>query len=354
MIAPAIQVRGLTVTHGGVPAIESASFAIEPGSYTVVAGPSGAGKTTLLLALGGFLTPSNGEMRFAGEDVIGLPPARRPTVTVFADDALFPHLSVAQNVAFGLRMQGMATRERKRRVREALGQIGLADVADKRPAHLTAEQARRVALARAMIVDPKLVLLDEPAGRLAPDQRAALREELRRQQRLTGATFLHATRDAADALALADNCIVLNNGRIDDQGPTERLYQRPASRFTATFLGEANVLTGKVVELGTHEIQLDTTVGALTVPGFGEPGFDISAVIRPQHIGLDEKPGALSLGEAMVTETEFQGGLRRVVAVSLKNRSQSFVAAISGARPVSTGDVVRLYCNPVDVVLVSR
>lgn len=155
-------------------------------------------------------------------------------------------------------------------------------------------------------------------------------------------------------MALADHCIVMNDGRIEDQGPPERVYSRPASRFSATFMGESTLLSGKVLDLGTDEIRIDTRVGLLSLAGAGEPGFDVSLAIRPEHITLVPEPGSVSLGEAAVTDVVFQGSFKRVSAVSAKDPGVAFIAKLRSSQPVAVGDTVTLYASPAEMVLLSR
>ncbi len=219
---------------------------IEPGSYTVLLGPSGSGKTTLLSILGGFVTPSQGKVLIRGEDCTAVPPAKRPTTTVFQDYALFPHMSVGSNVGFGLRMQGVDAATRTARARDALALVGLATAFDKKPHQLSGGQRQRVALARALVVEPAVLLLDEPLGALDLKLRRQMQDELKAIQKRVGTAFIHVTHDQEEAMALADHCVVMNDGRIEDEGPPERVYAQPATRFSATFMGESTLISGTV------------------------------------------------------------------------------------------------------------
>src|SRR5690606_23935988 len=202
----------------------------------------GSGKTTILSMLGGFTAPSEGRVVIAGEDVTDLPPAKRPTATVFQDYALFPHMSVRSNVAFGLAMRRVAKAERSRRAEEMLRLVGLAGFGGRGIHQLSGGQRQRVALARAMAVAPKVLLLDEPLGALDLSLRRQMQEELVRLQKRLGTTFVHVTHDQEEAMSIADTVVVMNQGRIEDMGPPSRVYLRPASLFAATFMGESNVI----------------------------------------------------------------------------------------------------------------
>jgi spermidine/putrescine transport system ATP-binding protein len=231
---------------GDKAAVEGIDLEIGEGAFVVLLGPSGGGKTTLLNILGGFLEPTEGRVFIAGADVTDIPPARRPTTTVFQDYALFPHMTIAGNVGFGLRMRGVAGAERAERVARALDMVGLAHTAGRRAHELSGGQRQRVALARALVVEPSVLLLDEPLGALDMKLRRQMQEELKAIQRKVGTTFVHVTHDQEEAMAIADSIVVMNNGFIEDMGEPERVYLRPASRFTANFMGENNLVDGTV------------------------------------------------------------------------------------------------------------
>ena len=354
MSAPLVDVRGVSHRFGHQTVLKDISLRIEPGSYTVLLGPSGSGKTTLLSVLGGFLVPSEGQVFIRGEDCTAVPPAKRPTTTVFQDYALFPHMSVGRNVGFGLRMRGFGAATRAARAREALALVGLAEAFDKRPHQLSGGQRQRVALARALVVEPAVLLLDEPLGALDLKLRRQMQDELKALQKRVGTAFIHVTHDQEVAMALADHCVVMTHGRIEDQGPPERVYSRPASRFSATFMGESTLLSGKVQDLGMDEIRIDTQVGLVSVEAAGEPGFDVSLAIRPEHITLEPQGASVSLGEAKVVDVVFQGSFKRVSAVSIKNPDVTFIAKVRSNQPVAVGDTVELHAAPADMILLSR
>ena len=354
MTGPLVEIRRVSHSFGAHKALSEVSLNVEPGSYTVLLGPSGSGKTTLLSILGGFLAPQEGRVFIRGNDFTEMPPARRPTATVFQDYALFPHLSVGDNVGFGLRMRGVGRSKRMAKVREALGMVGLADAAPRKPHQLSGGQRQRVALARALVVEPAVLLLDEPLGALDLKLRRQMQDELKALQKRVGTAFIHVTHDQEEAMALADHCVVMNQGRIEDQGPPERVYSRPATKFTASFMGESTLLSGKVQDLGMDEIRVETEVGPVTVEASGEPGFDVALAIRPEHITLVEIPPSVALGEAKVVDVVFQGSFKRVLAVSIKNPSVTFIAKVRSNQPVAVGDIVELYCAATDMILMSR
>ena len=301
-----IEVENLTRHYGQAAALAGVSLVVEAGEYCVLLGPSGCGKTTLLNILGGFADPSSGALRIGGQDMVGVPAARRPTTTVFQDYALFPHMSLRDNVGFGLRMRGMARAERNRRAEAMLDLVGLSGAGGKRPSQLSGGQRQRVALARALAVEPDVLLLDEPLGALDLNLRRSMQEELKAIQRRVGATFVHVTHDQEEAMAIADRIVVMNKGRIEDQGPPERVYRRPASRFAAAFLGEMNFVP--VTVAGGRYV---TALGDLG-PAVGEDGARMVLGIRPAHL----RPGSGLAVEATVTEETFQGIHRRVRVIA--------------------------------------
>ncbi|MGF1551401.1 MAG: ABC transporter ATP-binding protein [Paracoccaceae bacterium] len=294
----AIAVEGVAHAYDATPALAGIDLDVPAGAYVVLLGPSGCGKTTLLSILGGFVAPTRGRVRLDGRDVTHLPPARRPTATVFQDFALFPHMSLRDNVAFGPRMAGVGRRERRERAHERLALVGLDHLAHVRPSTLSGGQKQRVALARALAAEPAALLLDEPLGALDLKLRRAMQDELKAIQRTLGTTFVHVTHDQEEAMAIADRIVVMNAGRIEDHGPPERLWRRPASLFAAGFLGETNRIPGEAAGEG-----VDTPLGRLPVaPPDG--AHRVTVCVRPQALG---RSGAVALGRARVVEAGFLG-----------------------------------------------
>jgi spermidine/putrescine transport system ATP-binding protein len=339
MTAPLVEIRGVSQRFGQTEAVSNVSLSIAPGSYTVLLGPSGSGKTTLLSILGGFLTPTAGRITIGGVDCTSLLPVRRPTTTVFQDYALFPHMSVGGNIGFGLRMRGVAKSERGKRAREALATVGLPDVFDRRPHQLSGGQRQRVALARALVVEPSVLLLDEPLGALDMKLRRQMQDELKAIQKHVGAAFVHVTHDQEEAMALADQCVVMNHGRIEDEGPPDRVYARPASRFSAGFMGESTLMPPDV---------------AAALPCLPPAPSGGAIAIRPENLRLERQPGLIALGEARVTTVVFQGSYKRVQAVSTVRPDLVFVARVEAGAAITPGDICTPGCRPDDLVILSR
>jgi spermidine/putrescine transport system ATP-binding protein len=243
-VSTVLELRALTKQYPAHRAVDCVSLSIERGEFFSLLGPSGCGKTTTLKCIAGLEAPSAGDILLNGESLLGLPAYRRDVTTVFQNYALFPHLSVAQNVAFGLERRRMEKRKVKTKVEEALALVQLRGKEARLPAELSGGERQRVALARSLVVQPQILLLDEPLSALDPQLRKQMRSELKALQRRVGTTFLFITHDQEEALSLSDRMAVMNDGRIEQLGSPVNLYRRPASRFAAEFLGDVNWLQG--------------------------------------------------------------------------------------------------------------
>ena len=305
--------------YDSVVAVDDVSFEVPPGTYVVLLGPSGSGKTTVLSMLGGFTLPSAGRILVGTDDITLMPPAKRPTATVFQDYALFPHLGVAANVGFGLSVRGMPKAVIADRVVAALKLVGLEGYGNRAIAAMSGGQRQRIALARALVTEPALLLLDEPLGALDLSLRRQMQEELRHIQRSQGRTFVHVTHDQEEAMAIADLIVIMNRGRIEDIGPTTRVYERPRTRFSANFLGESTVLDGIVAAAADGCIAIDTDCGRLEVEGTRAVGSRVSVALRPEalRIGRDAD-GDQPLGEMRVDECIYQGSFQRVTGTTAR------------------------------------
>ncbi|HEY7522439.1 MAG TPA: ABC transporter ATP-binding protein [Candidatus Limnocylindrales bacterium] len=288
--APEIRLAGLVKLYGEVRAVDGVSLDIGSGEFFSLLGPSGCGKTTTLRMIGGFERPTSGRIELRGRDVTGAPPDHRPVNMVFQNYALFPHLSVGENIAFGLRRKRVAGSEIKRRVAEALGLVRLEGYDARRPDQLSGGQQQRVALARALVNQPNVLLLDEPLGALDLKLRRQLQVELKRVQGQVGITFVYVTHDQEEALTMSDRIAVMNGGRVEQLGTPEELYDRPATRFVADFIGTTNLLAGRVegvdgdsavIRLGSGEVCRIERNGL----AIGSP---VELSVRPESVSLGE------------------------------------------------------------------
>ena len=355
MASPLVELQGLTKAYGRTVAVDGVDLAIEAGAFVVLLGPSGSGKTTILSMLGGFVEPSAGRVLIAGDDVTTLPPARRPTATVFQDYALFPHMSVTGNVAFGLAMRRIPGPERRARAEAMLEMVGLGGFGRRGVHELSGGQRQRVALARAIAVEPKLLLLDEPLGALDLALRRQMQEELVRLQRELGTTFVHVTHDQEEAMSIADLVVVMNRGRIEDMGPPDRVYLRPATLFTATFMGESNILDGRVAAAADGLALVETELGTVRVTSRAGAGDRLHLSIRPEHLHIGApKDDTARLGHARIAGVTFQGTHLRVHARAETGQGRDLLMRVPiGVVPVD-GARVPLSVDPADVVALSR
>jgi spermidine/putrescine transport system ATP-binding protein len=316
---PAVVIRNLAKRYDDVTAVDDVSMVIERGEFFSLLGPSGCGKTTLLRCIAGFIAPDAGSILLEGKDVSGVPPHRRPSNMVFQDYALFPHLSVAKNVAFGLEEERLPKDEIAVRVDEALSIVQLEPLAKRRPSQLSGGQRQRVALARALIKRPVVLLLDEPLGALDLKLRKAMQFELKRIQREVGITFVYVTHDQDEALTMSDRIAVMNAGRCEQLDTPENIYERPASRFVADFIGEANLLAAEVADVGTDHLGIVLRSGAaVRVTRNGRPvtvGERPTMLIRPEQVRIsgEEPVDGRCQVMAVLAESAYQGSHIRYV-----------------------------------------
>ncbi|MBO1074871.1 ABC transporter ATP-binding protein [Roseomonas marmotae] len=303
-----LEITGLSKHFGRIPALEGLDLRVEAGEFLALLGGSGSGKSTLLRLVAGFETPDAGHILLDGRDLTAMPPYARPLNMMFQSYALFPHLSVRGNVAYGLKREGTPRAERDRRVAEALEMVGLGDFATRMPHRLSGGQRQRVALARALVKRPRLLLLDEPLGALDANLRERTGFELRALQRRTGASFIMVTHDQQEALALADRVAVLEQGRLVQLGAPREVYERPATRFVATFLGAANVLEGTLDGQGGLGCP---GLAATLRPAAPLPAGTTALALRPERILAAPRVGAGAAApnttEGVVEEVAFRG-----------------------------------------------
>ena len=302
--APLVRFEGVSKSFGAASALDDVSLDIKDREFFALLGPSGCGKTTLLRLLAGFEIPDRGRVLLEDADIGAQPPHRRPVNMMFQSYALFPHLTVAGNVAFGLRQDGLPRSEIDARVEEMLALVRLEGLAGRKPHQLSGGQRQRVALARALVKRPKIFLLDEPLAALDKKLRMQTQLELRALQRRLGVTFLIVTHDQEEAMAMADRIAVMDHGRLIQVASPREIYERPNSRWVAEFIGEINLLEGVVARAGANGIEVDTPAGMIAASsGSAQPDARVFVAIRPEKIALRKASG-----------TETQGGLAGTVS----------------------------------------
>ena len=341
-------VKRFSDPEGGViTALDGISLKIQQSQFVTLLGPSGCGKTTLLRAISGFEDLDGGEVRIGGELVTGVPPYRRPVNTVFQNYALFPHLTVSGNVAYGLEVAGIPRSERNRRVGEALERVGLAGFDQRKPGQLSGGQQQRVALARAIINQPKLLLLDEPLSALDRNLRQSMQIELKNLQHDLGICFLFVTHDQEEALTMSDQVVVLNQGRIEQIGPPKAHYHQPATRFVAEFIGDGALFSGKIQN--TAEDPILVTPDGLSIPvGVGaKVGDSATLIIRPEQLDIIEGNPDNSMGilNVVLEQSLFQGATNKYVCRLANGDTITAMPTTSGHDALSRinpGESVRL------------
>ena len=279
-----VRLQDVTKRFGNVVAVECVNLEIEKGEFYFLLGPSGCGKTTLLRTVAGFYRPERGRVFFDDRDVTGVPPEKRNTGMVFQNYALWPHMTVWQNVEYGLALRDIASRKRVDRIRQALQMVRMEGYRDRTPNQLSGGQQQRVALARALVIEPDVVLLDEPLSNLDARLRLEMREQIQALHQSLGITMIYVTHDQKEALAMASRVAVMQAGRVVQSGSPRTLYSKPANRFVADFIGEINLISGRVVLLDGN-IGVETGVGVL----YGRPGYDgirkgdrVLCAVRPE------------------------------------------------------------------------
>jgi spermidine/putrescine transport system ATP-binding protein len=313
---PSVALRNVTKRFDDFTAVDDLSLELGQGEFFTLLGPSGCGKTTTLRMIAGFERPTSGEIAIEGEDVAALPPHKRPTNTVFQSYALFPHLSVEKNVAFGLKRKGVGKDEITERVAAELKRVGLAREAGRRPSQLSGGMQQRVALARALVNLPKVLLLDEPLGALDLKLRKGLQVELKRIQREVGITFVYVTHDQEEALTMSDRIAVMNRGHVEQVSNPEEVYDRPMTSFVAGFIGVSNLMPATISASGRVKLDSGPEIEADT--GDLGPGDGCAAVVRPEKLkvalaGEDNAAGGEPQVEGVVESSLYLGTATQIV-----------------------------------------
>jgi iron(III) transport system ATP-binding protein len=348
-----VDIRAVSKRYDGVSALRDISLSVEQGEFFFLLGPSGCGKTTLLRILAGFEQPDSGTILFDGEDASRKPPEKRNAGMVFQNYALWPHLSVRQNVAFGLEVRGISSSDRDRKVRELLATVRMEGFEDRKPTQLSGGQQQRVALARALVIEPELVLLDEPLSNLDARLRLEMRTEIREIIKSLGHTAVYVTHDQKEALAMADRCAILCEGQIEQAGSPRDLYEKPGNRFVAEFLGEANLLPGVVVDQSTVRLGPSGTVWQGSFQKPLDVGMEVLCCIRPEawRIGGSSPPMANQI-DGEVLSSVYLGEVTQHRIQLIGTEAQT-VLVLELHQPPRPPGPVSLWVDPKDTVILA-
>ncbi|MEO3432831.1 ABC transporter ATP-binding protein [Inquilinus sp. CAU 1745] len=346
-VQPKLLIEGLSKKFGKLTALEASDLSVAGSEFLTLLGPSGSGKSTLLQLICGLLEPSSGHVYIDGKEQSDIPVHRRDIGLVFQNYALFPHLTVAENVAFPLKMRGRASAEIKSRVKETLDLVQLGHLSGRLPKELSGGQQQRVALARCFVYQPSIILMDEPLGALDKKLRDNMQIEIKRLHRESRATIIYVTHDQEEALALSDRICLMNHARIEQIDTPHNIYMRPRTAFAADFIGISNILRGEVTRNGTAH-RLKTPYGEFVLPEGCQDGAG-ALVIRPENLTLGE--GAANRVSGTVKEVVYAGSETRVIA-SLSDDTDFIIRVPPGLNIPSLGETVTASWDPNTVAVV--
>ncbi len=346
-----VEFRNVVKRYGETVAVAGISFTVEEGRLVTLLGPSGCGKTTTLRMIAGLELASEGSILIAGRDVTTLSATDRDVSMVFQSYALFPHMSVLENVCYGLRRSGLAKDEATRRARDGLAQVGLAGYDERQPSELSGGQQQRVAVARALVLKPAVLLFDEPLSNLDARLRRQMREEIRDLQLRLGLTVVYVTHDQQEAMAVSDRIIVMNAGRIEQEGAPRDLYERPATPFLARFMGESNPARGTVRRLDAARVAVTLGDIELVVPDAGATDGDATLAIRPEAITVEVVPGPAGALKGMVAKSSYVGTHMEYTIDTAAGAL--FATCPRVERPLARGTAVALVLAPRGVIVVA-
>ncbi|MDP9138836.1 MAG: ABC transporter ATP-binding protein [Pseudomonadota bacterium] len=347
-----LEITNLSKRYGAATVLHPISLAVANGEFLTLLGPSGSGKTTVLRLIGGFTDPSGGSILFDGADITRLPANQRPFNTVFQDYALFPHMTVAQNVGYGPLVQRRPAAAARQLIEETLAIVGLSGLRTRYPAQLSGGQKQRVALARAIVCEPKVILLDEPLAALDAGLRRQMQLFLKQIQRRIRTTFVFVTHDQDEAIAMSDRIVVMSQGRIEQQGTPKDLYYRPQTRFVAGFFGDNNLIEGVLAEPGV----VTTALGRLPVStsAAAAPGQKVLLAVRPEYLRLATDSAAIS---GTVEEVMFGGALTRLLVSAVAAPAIKLDVRLSGkelGKTPAVGDRVCVSYDPANAVVIEE
>ncbi|GAB2921179.1 ABC transporter ATP-binding protein [Nonomuraea fastidiosa] len=345
-----LKIDGITRRFGSVTALDDVSLEIRQGEFFALLGPSGCGKTTLLRIIAGFETPDAGGVTLDGEDLLAKPPNKRPISMMFQSYALFPHMTVAKNVAYGLERERLPRAEIKQRVGEVLETVGLSAHASRKPAQLSGGQRQRVALARSIVKRPRLLLLDEPLSALDKKVRADMQLELKRLQNEVGITFVVVTHDQEEAMSLADRIAVFDSGKVCQVDEPIELYERPRTPFVADFVGANNLFEGTVNGSDGIKSEAFGTLEGTLIEELDE-GTGALLAVRPEKIELAGEDDTRGL-PGTVLDVSFFGGVSHL-SIEVKDRDKPVLAAVQGASTIKAGAKVKVCWKAEDAVIMA-
>ena len=349
-----IELDDVCCDFGSFRAVDHVNVTIQPGEFFSFLGPSGCGKTTILRMISGFTDPSSGVVRIGGKDMKGQRPNQRPTALIFQNLALFPLMSIWENIAFGLEVRGVPKAKRRARAEELLALVDLPGAGDKMVSQLSGGQKQRVAIARALAVEPAVMLLDEPLSALDLKLRQHMRAELRAIQKRTGVTFIYITHDQGEALAMSDRVGVMSQGKLQQVSNPREIYNNPVNGFVASFVGENNILSGQLRDRADGMASFDTPIGSFRARLGDTATGDVRLFVRPEHTTLSLTPGAENSVPVTISDVAFEGNFVTVQAVTangthltaeLRNDGTSVVPQI-GAAMHATFDAARAAILP--------
>jgi spermidine/putrescine ABC transporter ATP-binding subunit len=312
-----LRIEGVSVRYGNNRAVENVSLTVNGGEFVSLLGPSGCGKTTLLRLIAGFLRPDGGRILCDDRDITTQAPYQRRFGVVFQNYALFPHMTAAENVGYGLKVGKVPRSEIAARVSRALDKVGLSNVGDRYPAQLSGGMQQRVALARALVIEPAILLLDEPLSALDKNMREEMQVELRLLQQNVGVTTVFVTHDQEEALTLSDRVAVMQSGRILQIGPPRDVYMHPQSQFVSTFLGTTNLLPGQVRAASNDRVEVAVEGHSLTATGQATIGSDVTVAVRPEHVIISSNAAGI---HGIVQDVLFQGHRLIVIFVTKEGK----------------------------------
>jgi len=346
-----VQFTNVVKRYGEAVAVAGISFTVESGTLVTLLGPSGCGKTTTLRMIAGLELPNEGRIEIAGRDVTHLSATQRDVSMVFQSYALFPHMSVLENVAYGLRRSSIPRRQATQQAEAGLVQVGLAGYGDRQPSQLSGGQQQRVALARALVLEPSVLLFDEPLSNLDARLRRQMREEIRDLQQRLRLTVVYVTHDQQEAMAVSDRIVVLNAGRIEQQGTPRDLYERPATPFLARFMGESNPARGIVQRIGSDSVMVRLGPATVEVANRAAPEGEATVAVRPEAISVELAPGPAGALPGMIAKASYLG---THMEYSIDTEAgMLFATCPKVERPLAAGDRVALVLAPRGVIIVN-